>query len=86
MPRTTHWKCTWITHERGKAAFQIDYSSPHQVEIETSPNAALAFTLGELGGDGWEMVSVTASWQGEGAYATVYYFKRPHDGGRHLRE
>ena len=49
------------------------------------PKGALDFTLGELGGKGWELVSMTASWQADSLYVTHFYFKRPHDDHRGLK-
>ena len=42
--------------------------------------------MGALGGKGWELVTVTASWRADGIYLTKFYFKRPHDDDRGLRD
>jgi len=86
MARTTQWEYAHITQESDRPTIRIDYSAPHEVEVDDAPAGAFAFTLGELGGKGWELVSVTASWRADGAYVTILYFKRPHNDDRRLRD
>jgi hypothetical protein len=85
MARTTPWEYAIVTQEGDREMVEIDYAGPHQIANEDVPKGALKFTLGALGGKGWELVSVTASWRGDSVYVTNFYFKRHHDEDRALK-
>ena len=86
MARTTCWEYAILTQQADREMLQIDYAGPHQVADEDVPRGALGFSMGALGSKGWELVSVAASWQGEGVHVTKYYFKRQHDEDRGLKQ
>lgn len=85
MAKVTPWEYAIVTQEGDKNMIQIEYAGPHQVADEDVPKGALGFTLGALGGKGWELVSVTSAWHGEGVHLTKFFFKREHDEDRGLR-
>lgn len=86
LVRITQWEYAIVTQEGDREMIHIDYAGGHQVAHEDVPRGALGFTLGELGHRGWEMVSSTASWRGEGLHVMQIFFKRPHDDDRGLKQ
>ena len=79
------WEYAIVTQQNDHDLIKIHFAGPQEVAHHDIPKGALPFTLGELGSKDWELVSVTASWQADSAYVTQFYFKRPHEGHRGLR-
>jgi len=76
------WEYAIVTQDGEKDMVGIQYAGPEQVAHHDVPKGALQFTLGEMGGKDWELVSVTASWRADSHYVTQFFFKRPHEGHR----
>jgi hypothetical protein len=79
------WEYAIVTQDGGRDTIGIQYAGPEHVDHHDVPKGALQFALGELGGRDWELVSVTASWRADSHYVTQFYFKRPHEGHRGLK-
>jgi hypothetical protein len=79
------WEYAVVSQDGEREMVEIKYAGPEQVDHHDVPKGALQFTLGELGGKEWELVSVTASWRADSHYVTQFFFKRPHEGHRALR-
>jgi hypothetical protein len=74
------WEYAILTEAGERETFGVGYAGPDEVGQHDVPKRAFPVLLGEMGGKGWELTAVTASWQPDGVYATQLFFKRPHEG------
>ena len=65
---------------------RVTYTVEGDIDEEELPHNVIDMTLGDLGYKGWELVSVATMESSSIGRITEYYFKRPHDPNRGLRE
>jgi hypothetical protein len=74
------WEYAVITEEGERETVGLAYAGPDRASDHEVPKRAFHLLLGEMGGKGWELISVTASWRPDSHYVTQLFFKRPHEG------
>lgn len=73
------------THTPGRV--DVTYTASGDIADDEHPYQAIDMVIGDLGGKGWELVSVTEVFRASDDYwEKNLYFKRPHDPNRELKD